>query len=156
MIDVSTNKHTVAFAAKVASASGSPHQFNMIISADTDNGALCTLGDYVAFDTFNAAAAPATFAGKILEKTPNGNWWIMVTKAAGAIFLYNTPKSPYPERDLRDEHLFYNGRDEGAVRGYTLIDTDIIEISAEGFSGTPVAGKVVSYENGKYKVAAGS
>lgn len=155
MIDISTNKHVVAFPAKVAAASGSPHQFNIVIATDTDNGALCTLGAYVAHDNYAAGDAPASFAGEILEKTPNGNWWIRVTAPAEAIFLYNTPKSPYPERELRDEALFYNGRTEGSVRGYSLIKNDVIEISTNGFTGTPVAGKAVTYENGKYKVAVG-
>lgn len=155
MIDISTNKHAVAFPAKVAAGSGSPHQFNIILSANTDNGALCTLGTYVRFDTFNAGAIPKnfTFAGKILEKSTNGNWWVQVTEPADAIFLYNTPKSPYPEEDLRDEALFFNGKDEGAVRGYTLSKNDILELSAEAFTGTPAADAVVSYASGKYVVA---
>ena len=155
MIDISTTKHIEAFPAKVAAGAGSPHQFNIVLLANADNGTLCTLGDYVSFDTFKAGAIPNnfTFAGKILEKSTNGNWWIQVTEPADAIFLYNTPKSPYPEEELRDPKLFFNGRDEGSVRGYTLSKNDIIEISDEGFTGNPAANKAVSYASGKYVVA---
>lgn len=152
MVDIVTNKHVVAFPAKVAAGSGSPHQWDIIMAAATDNGALVTLGNYVSFENYTAGAAPENFAGKILEQAPNGNWWIQVTAADAAIFLYNTPVSPYNEKLLRDEDLFYNAKDD-VVRGYELIKNDIIEISALGFTGTPVAGKAVSYENGKYKVA---
>ena len=152
MVDISTNKHIVGFPAKVAAGSGSPHQFNMVISVDTDNGTLCTLGEYVKFDTFKAGAAPSGFEGTILEKSTNGNWWVQVVNADGAIFLYNTPKSPYPEEELRDEKLYYNGKDEGTVRGYSLIATDVIEISDEGFTGTPAEKKAVTYSGGKYVV----
>lgn len=152
MIDIVTRKHAVAFPSKIAAAAGSPHQWDIVIEDAADNGALVTMGDYVDFANYKAGAAPAKFAGKILGRGANGGWYVQVTEAAGAIFLYNTPVSPYGEKLLRDENLFYNGKDE-VVRGYELIKNDIFEISAEGLDGTPVAGKAVSYANGKYVVA---
>lgn len=153
MIDIVTNKHVVAFPSKVAAASGSPHQWDIILGANTDNGALCTLGNYVSHFNYTQGAAPQNFAGKILEQeTSNGHWYIQVTNAAGAIFLYNSPISEYGEKLLQGEDLYFNEKDR-VCRGYQLIDTDIIEISALGFNGVPVAGKAVSYANGKYVVA---
>lgn len=153
MVDLLTTKHVVMFPTKIAAASGSPHQWDIIITANTDNGALCTLGSYVSFENYTAGAAPAAFRGKILEKGANGGWYIQVTAAADAIILYNSPVSPYGEKLLQGEELFYNGKDEGPVRGYQLINTDVFEISENGFDGTPEAGKVVSYADGKYVVA---
>lgn len=152
MIDITTNKHVVAFPSKVAAASGSPHQWDIVLGANTDNGALCTLGNYVSHFNYTQGAAPQNFAGKILEQAANGNWYIQVTAANGAIFLYNSPISEYGEKLLQGEDLYYNEKDR-VCRGYQLIDTDIFEISALGFNGVPVAGKAVSYANGKYVVA---
>lgn len=152
-VDISKTKHTVAFPRKIAAAAGSPHQWDIVISANTDNGALCTRGKYVSFANYQAAAAPAQFAGKILEQTSDGDWYVEVTDPKEAIFLYNSPRSEYTERELRDEHYFYNKPSEGTVRGYELIKGDIFSISVEGFTGVPVAGKAVSYADGKYVVA---
>lgn len=153
MVDMNTTKHVVMFPTKIAAASGSPHQWDITISANTDNGTLCTLGNYVSFENFTAGAAPQAFAAKVLEKSPNGNWWIQVTNAAGAIVLYNSPVSPYGEKMLQKEECFYNGKDEGPVRGYALIDTDVYELSENAFNGIPVEGKALSYASGKYVVA---
>ena len=152
MVDISTKKHIVMFPSKIAAAAGSPHQWNIKLSADSDNGTLVTLGNYVSFDNFAAGSAPSKFVGTILDVGANGGWYILVEEADGAIILYNTPKSPYTNRELRDPKLFYNGKDE-PVRGYELINYDIFEISEDGFSGTPVVGKTVSYSGGKYVVA---
>mgnify|MGYP007069880055 CR=1 FL=1 len=151
MIDISTNEHVEAFPSKIAAASGSPHQWDMVMTADTDNGSLVTLGDYVSFSTYKAGAAPSGFKGKILEASADGNWYIQVTTADGAIFLYNTPVSPYGEKLLRDHQLFYNAKND-VVRGYELIDNDIFEISELGFDGALEAGKTVTYSSGKYVV----
>ena len=151
MIDVATNKHIVAFPSKIAAASGSPHQWNILLSANADNGTLCTLGNYVPYDNFAQGAVPTGFTGKILEKAANGNWYVQVTNAAKAIFLYNSPVSEYGEKLFQGEELYYNEKDS-VVRGYSLIDTDIFEISENGFDGTPAANKAVTYSNGKYVV----
>lgn len=151
-VDFNTNKHMVAFPSKVASASGSPHQWDILLEANTDNGVLVTLGAYVSHFNYKVGTAPANFEGKILEQGANGNWYIQVVDADDALLLYNSPVSPYNERILREESAFYNANGD-VVRGYELIKNDIFEISAEGFNGTPAAGATVSFASGKYVVA---
>lgn len=151
-VDIVTNRHVVAFPSKIAAAAGSPHQWDIVVAANTDNGALVTLGTYVSHFNYQAGTAPANFEGKILEQAANGNWYIQVVDADNALLLYNAPISPYGEKILRDEHIFYNATGD-VVTGYELIKNDIFEISAEGFTGTPAAGATVSYASGKYVVA---
>lgn len=151
-IDISKGSHAVAFPSKVAAAAGSPHQWDIVLTANADNGTLCTRGDYVSHFNYKQAAAPSGFEGVIREQSANGNWYIEVTDADGALLLYNAPVSPYGEKELQDESLFYNAKDD-VVRGYELIVGDWFEVSKEGFTGVPEAGKAVSYSSGKYVVA---
>lgn len=151
-VDFNTTTHAVFFPSKIAAAAGSPHQWDIVVSANTDNGALVTLGAYVSPFNYQAGTAPANFEGKILEQASNGNWYIQVVDPDGAIVLYNAPVSPYGERILREEKVFYNAAGD-VVRGYELIKNDIFEMSADGFTGTPAAGATVSYASGKYVVA---
>ncbi len=151
-VDFNTTKHIVAFPSKIAASTGSPHPWDIVLEANADNGTLVTLGAYVSSFNYKAGAAPSNFEGKILEQAANGNWYIQVADADGAILLYNSPVSPYNERILREESAFYNANGD-VVRGFELIKNDIFEISAEGFTGVPAAGATVSYASGKYVVA---
>lgn len=147
--------HTIAYPSKVL-ASRVGHTYNIVLVANTDNGAIVSRGDYVSFDQYKAAAAPNAFAGIIREQAANGNWYVEVTAIdpqKEAIMIYETPIFTREERDMRQEKLWYNLKDE-TVEGIALTIGDIIEISAEGFSGTPAANKTVTVENMKLKVAA--
>lgn len=68
--------------------------------------------------------------------------------------VYNAPVSPYSEKDLQDESLFYNAEGD-VVQGLSLIKGDIIELSANAFSSTPIEDKTVTYNatTNKYVVA---
>ena len=50
------------------------------------------------------------------------------------------------------ESNFYNASGD-IVRAYELYKGDIFELSAEGFTGTPVKGKTLTVENKTLKVA---
>lgn len=153
MIDVRTNKHIVAFPTKVAAASGSPHQYNVKLDADRDNGTLLVRS--AAWDSFDCYAentsATITFAGLIQNQAANGNWYIEVTAATTALFVYNSPVSEYGEKIFQDEDLFYNKAGD-VVRAYALSVGDIIEVSALAFNGTPAKNTAVTYVAGKYKI----
>ena len=150
-IDITTNKHNVAFPSKVKS-SICGHIYNLVLLANADNGELFSKGDYVSFDNYKAAAAPVNFAGIIREQARNGNWYVEVTEPAGALFAYNSPVSPYSERELQDEALFFNKTGD-VVQGMELSVGDMVELSETAFNGTPVANKAVSYASKKYVVA---
>lgn len=154
-IDFTKNAtHVVAFPSKVASAMGQyGHVINFIMNANVDNSVLGTKGTYVSFDQYNRVeVADNKVEGIIREASAEGGWYVEFSKLDGQIFfVYNTPKSPYPEVELRDEALFYNASGD-VTQGMELHLGDIVSLSDAAFTGTPVAGKTVKYSAGKYVV----
>ena len=156
MIDVSKNAtHIVAFPTKVASAMGQyGHVENIVMIANTDNGVLSTKGDYVSFDQYKRVEVADNKVEGVIRETNNseGGSYVEFTKLDGQIyFIYNTPESPYPETELRDEALYYN--ETGKVtQGRELHLGDWVSLSDAAFTGTPEAGKTVKYSAGKYVV----
>lgn len=155
MIDVSKNAtHVIAFPSKIASAMGQyGHVINFKLLADADNGVLGTKGDYVSFDQYKRVeVADNKVEGIIREASSEGGWYVEFSKLDGQIFfVYNTPKSPYPEVELRDEALFYNESGD-VTQGMELHLGDIASLNDAAFTGTPAAGKTVKYSAGKYVV----
>lgn len=154
-IDFSKNAtHVVAFPSKVASAMGQyGHVINFVMNANVDNSVLGTKGTYVSFDQYNRVdVADNKVEGVIREAAAEGGWYVEFTKLDGQIFfVYNTPKSPYPEVELRDEALFYNATGD-VTQGMELHLGDIVTLSDAAFTGTPAGGKTVKYSAGKYVV----
>lgn len=154
-IDFTKNAtHVVAFPSKVASAMGQyGHVINFKLLANADNGVLGTKGDYVSFDQYKRVeVVDNKVEGVIREAAAEGGWYVEFTKLDGQIFfVYNTPKSPYPEAELRDEALFYNASGD-VTQGMELHLGDIVTLSDAAFTGTPDAGKTVKYSAGKYVV----
>lgn len=155
-IDVSkNNNHIIAFPSFIASAMGQyGHIINLVMQADTDNGTLATKGDYVSFEQYKAAAVTANAVeGVIREASKEGGWFVEITKLPADIvyWVYNSPISPYPEKELRDEGLFYNETGD-VTQGMELHVGDLFSVTDPAFTGVPVAGKAVKYAAGKYVV----
>jgi len=154
-ISYTITPHKVAFPSKVAASAGSPHIYNVRLSADHDNGDLIGRGAWVAFDEYAEAAAPNTFKGVIRGQGTFG-WYVEVTAATDALFVFNSPviAEDYNKK-FSAEKNFYNKTGD-TVKAYGLIVGDVYEISADGFTGTPQANKNVTYASGKYVVASGT
>ena len=155
-IDITKGSHVVSFPSKVASMMGQySHVYNIVLDADTDNGALAGRGDYVSFDQYEVAALPTGLVGTVLEYHAPSQMWLVeisaVPATGEALYLYNSPVSPYPERELQDESLFYNASGD-VVQGAVLVVGDVIALSANAFTGTVAGGKTVKYVNGKYVI----
>ena len=152
MIRYSIEKHTWGFPSKVIAASGGGHIFNIRLTQEHDNTNLVGKGDWVAFDEYEEAEAPA-FAGVIQEQASNGNWYIEVTADTDALFIYDSPiiAEDY-NNDFKKESNFFNEKGK-TVKAYSLVKHDIVEVSTNGFEGTPAKGSTVSYADGKYVVA---
>lgn len=154
-IDFTKNAtHAIAFPSKVASAMGQyGHVINFKLLANADNGVLGTKGDYVSFDQYKRVeVVDNKVEGIIREASAEGGWYVEFTKLDGQIFfVYNTPISPYPEVELRDEALFYNANGD-VTQGMELHLGDIVSLSNAAFTGTAQAGKTVKYSAGKYVV----
>ena len=93
------------------------------------------------------------FAGTILGQAANGNWYVEVTSATNCWLVLTTPLiyEEYASK-FQDEKNFYNAKDD-IMRCYELMPYDVFELSAVGFDGTPEAGKTLTVENKKLKVA---
>jgi hypothetical protein len=146
--------HIVMFPSFVASAMGQyGHIINLVMQANQDNGVLAAKGDYVSFEQYKmAAVADNKVEGVIREASAEGGWYVEFTKLDGQYFLvYNSPISPYPEKELRDEALFYNAKGD-VTQGMELHLGDVISLSDDAFTGTAQAGKTVKYSAGKYIV----
>lgn len=154
-MDIAKNAtHAVVYPSKVLSTRHG-HIYNIVLNANTDNGAIIGRGAYVEYDQYREATAPAAFAGVIRGRAANGNYEVEVTAinpAQEALLVYETPIATREDRDLRDEKLYYNEKDQ-VVEAMVLNIGDVFELSAEGFNNTPVVGKAVSVVNKKLTVA---
>lgn len=155
-IDFTKNAtHNIAFPSFVASAMGQyGHVINLVMQADTDNGTLAMKGNYVSFEQYEQAAVTAnSVKGIIREASAEGGWYVEFTDlpADPVFFVYNSPVSPYPEVELRDEALFYNASGD-VTQGMELHLGDIVSLSDSAFTGTPAANTAVTYTNGKYVI----
>ena len=155
VVDITKGTHIKSFPNKVASMMGNyAHVYNLVLTANTDNGTLASRGNYVSFDQYEQAAVTANAVeGVIRELMADGTWLVEVTKlpATEVLYVYNSPVSEYPEREFQDESLMYNKAGEVA-QGATLVLGDMFTLSDVAFTGTPEAGKTVKYAAGKYVV----
>lgn len=156
MIDMTyTATHNEAFPSKILAANGGAHIFDILLTANHDNGVLVGRGNYIKLGTYQETTAPVSFAGKIVEQAQNGNWYVEVTTPAEALWILMPEISPYGISQLENPKCWYNASGD-TVKGYSLTKGDIFEISAEGFSTTPTTssiGKAVSFSGGKYVIA---
>lgn len=154
-VDISTTTHAVAFPTRIAASAGSPHIFDVKLTANHDNGVFLTLGNYLTLGTYQEGTSKGTITGTIVEKAANGDYYVEIaTAGTGTVFIYMPEISPYDEKRFRKEELFYNASGD-VVKGYTLSYKDIVSLSAAGFTNTPVVGKAVTVDSttGKLTVA---
>ena len=153
------NTHVVTFPSKIASMMGQyGHVINLEMQADSDNGVLYKKGDWKDFDRYEADDVAAnTVEGVIRQAAPDtpNSWYVEFTKLGTdqIFYSYNTPVSPYPEQELREEGLFFNAAGD-TTQGAELHVGDIASYSVAAFTGTPEAGKAVKYTAGKWVVQA--
>lgn len=150
-IKYTIEKHTVAFPSKVRSMTAG-HILNILLEEDRDNGSIVAQGDFVDIDLYKAKASTGV-EGVVRCQLPNKNWLVEITEPGDGIFLRNVPMSAEDwTKRWQDEANFYNANGD-VVLGYTLSKYDCVEVSAEGFDTTPEAGKKVTVEDYKFKIA---
>ena len=154
-IDITKGRHVVSFPNKVASMLGAgTHVYNIVLQANTDNGALAGRGTYVSYDQYEQDTPSNSWAGVVRDIHADGTFEVETTALPAGeevLYIYNAPVSEYGERDLQDESLFFNKAGEVA-QGAVLSLGDVFTISAIGFQGTPSVGDPVTYANGKYVI----
>ena len=133
MIRYQIEDHGYGFPTKVLAGYGGGHQYNIKLTADTDNAMLVGRGDWLGLDLY--------------EQTTT------VPAATEALFVYDAPiiAEDYNKEFTKLSH-FFNEKGK-TVRAYSLAKGDIIEVSESLLSGTKTPGKSVSYSNGKYAIA---
>lgn len=148
-----STKHAVAGSTRLAATKGvgAHGPIDLQISKDLDNGTIIGKGALVAGEVY-AMASPTSFAGKIIDKAANGNWYVEVTSASNAYLVLQVPVTYYDyTNQMRQESTFYNENGD-IVRAYPLFAGDVFELSDEGFDGTPAKDATVSVDSTTYQV----
>lgn len=144
--------HAISYPSKMLASNGAAHILNVQLTDSCDNGSLIGLGDFIDLDLYEEATA-TTFEGKIQKQAANGNWYVEVVDPGDAYYVY---MPPFIEEDFtksfKNEKRFFNAAGS-TVRAYQMCKHDTYELSAEGFDGTPEAGKTVTVANKKLVVA---
>lgn len=145
--------HTVAYPSKVLAQNGGAHIYNVELNTDCDNGAIVKRGDFIDLDLYEEATA-STMTGVIQKQAANGNWYVEITANDDHELFVYMPAFIAEEytKSFKNEKRFFNAAGE-TVRGYDLVVGDVVELSVEGFNGTPEAGKAVTVANKKFVVA---
>lgn len=143
-------KHAVAGSSKLK-ATLCGHIYNIQIEEDLDNGSIVAKGDYIKPETYKAKDS-TDFAGVVLDKAANGNWYVEVKTPGDALLVLQVPML-YEEYTtaLKHESNFYNVNGD-IVRAYELYVGDVFEVSAEGFTGTPTKGATVTVTDKKLTI----
>lgn len=155
MIDITTNKHNVAFPSRVQSAYGGGHIYDIKLTQDHDNGEFVGLGKYISLGTYEEGDCPTDVTGKVVEVASNGNYYVEIDSEPKTelVFIHQPVVSPYSEKSLQREDNWFN--EKGAtVKGYSIHAHDIVEEASKGFDGEPKVGATVTVSAGKLKVAA--
>lgn len=154
-IDYKITAHASAFPTKMLAQNGGKHIYNIEISEDRDNGNVVAKDAWKGMEYYSDKASTGV-TGVILEQASNGNWYVEITDAGDGVFLYNVPMiaEDWTSKFTKEEN-FYNEKGT-VVRGYEMAVGDIVELSSLAFDGNPEAGKTLSIENFKWKVATGA
>lgn len=145
-VNYNVTKHGTGLPSNTNAQHYGQHILNIKLTSDTDNGQLIAANPakWVSWDVFEEAAV-TTFEGRVVDKTPNGNYLVLVTKTDGLTCLcYQKPITGYEApRELTKEDAFYNKKDD-IVRGYVLDVWDRFESSASNFSTEPEVGATIT------------
>ena len=138
MIQMTIAKHAVAFPSKVLARDGGKHIYNIQLAEASDkfvdNGWFVGKGDFVELDLYKAVA-PTTFDGKVVGIAANGNYYVEVVDPGDALFVYQVPMIEETYNNTFKKESNYTNAPTQVVRSYELAVGDVVEISADGFSG---------------------
>lgn len=145
---------------KLIATQGGAHIYNVTLTTDAWNGAIIKRGDWLDFDNY-AEATATTFAGKVVGKAANGNFYVEVTADGNLNYLlvYNPPVVEADwNNNFKAEANFYLAAGEVA-RAHELKMGDIFELSKDGFDGvddstadSDIIGKTITKVSGKKPV----
>lgn len=151
-IKFSIEKHAVAYPSMMLATNGGKHIYSVELDKDTDNGQIVAKDAWKGQQYYGVKDATGVEA-VVLEQAVNGNWYVEITKPADGLFIYQVPmiEEEYT-KEFQKESNFYNLKGD-IVRAYEMAVGDIVEVSEGGFDVKPTAGKTLTVENRKFKVA---
>ena len=136
MIQMTIAKHAVAFPSKVLARDGGKHIYNIQLaeaaSAYVDNGWFVGKGDFIELDLYKAVTP---IEGTVVGVAANGNFYVEVKSAENALFVYQVPMIEETYSNTFKKESNYTNAPTQVVRAYELAVGDVVEISADGFSG---------------------
>lgn len=142
----------VAGVSKLLATNGGAHIYNITLSTDAFNGAIIGRGDWLSFDNYSETT-PTSISAIVREQAANGNWYVEIVSASNALFVYNPPVVEAEwDKDASAEKHFYLKAGVDVARAHELCPGDIVEVSANGFQGTPSKGATISSVYGKKMV----
>lgn len=152
-IKFSIEKHAVAYPSMMLATNGGKHIYSVELDKDTDNGQIVAKDAWKGQQYYGVKDSTGVEA-VVLEQAANGNWYVEITKPADGLFIYQVPmiEEEYT-KEFQKESNFYNLKGD-IVRAYEMAVGDIVEVSEGGFDVKPKAGKALTVENRKFKVAA--
>ena len=154
-IKYAIEKHASAFPSKVLAHDGGAHIFNILLANDCDNGNIVKKGEWDSLDLYLESETPAsTMTGVIVGQATNGNWYVEITANPDhELFVYQVPMIAEDwTNNFKKESNFFNEAGS-VVRAYDLMVGDIVEVSAEGFTGTPAKKAELTVSGKKFVVA---
>ena len=151
-IKYTIEKHAVAYQSNMLASRGGKHIYNIELDRDTDNGQIVATWDWKGFQYYGVKDSTGVEA-VVLEQAANGNWYVEITKPGDGLFVYQVPmiEEEYT-KEFQKESNFYNLKGD-IVRAGEFAVGDVVELSEEGFDKKPTAGKTLTVENRKFKVA---
>ena len=138
-----------AFPTKCLASKYAAHILNIELTEDAWNGKMIAKGDYKSLDLYSEGlVAPTEFKGKVLEKAPNGQWYVEVEDATDVYMVYNTPliEEEYSNTFKKETNFFVPAGE--VARAYTLCKNDVIALSEDNFDGTPTKGAAITGVSG--------
>lgn len=150
-IKYTIEQHASAYPSLMLATNGGKHIYSLELDKDADNGQVVAKGDWKGQQYYGVKESAGVKA-VVLEQAQNGNWYVEITDPGDGIFIYQVPMIEEEfTKSFQKESNFYNLKGD-IVRGYEMAKGDIVEVSALGFTGTPVAKKELTIENRKFKV----
>ena len=152
-IKYSIDKHATAYPSLMLAQNGGKHIYSLLLDADADNGQVVAKNAWQGHQYYSVKDSTGV-KGIILDQAENGNWYVEITEPGDGLFIYQVPMIEEEwTKAFQAESNFYNEAGE-IVRGYEMAKGDIVELSAEGFTGTPSKGKAVTVAARKFSVGA--
>lgn len=136
-------KHAWVYPSNMLASKGGKHIYNILLTADMDNGTIVARNTYKELDVYDHKASTGV-AAVVRDQANNGNYVVEITAPGDGIMLYSEPVIAEEfNREFMDEENFFNESGD-VVKGYELAVGDRVEVSLAGFDDEPTKGDTLT------------